>query len=220
MSSSVKPIKLYSHASGPNPWKVAMLLEELHVPYETQFMDFAELKKEPYVSLNPNGRVPSIEDPNTGIVLAESGAILQYLVDTYDKEGKFHYLSGPEYYKQLQWLHYQMSGQGPYFGQKAWFSNFHHEKLASPQERYAAEISRVLGVIDAHLSKQGTEYLVGDKFTYADLAWASWNSLLGWLVPDLDVKKEFPTFDAWNQRILGRAAIKKVLEDKAKANAQ
>jgi len=66
-----RPITLYSHASGPNPWKVAILLEELGVPYQTNFMDFADLKKEPYISLNPNGRVPAIEDPNTGIVLAE-----------------------------------------------------------------------------------------------------------------------------------------------------
>lgn len=66
-----KAIVLYSHASGPNPWKVAILLEELGLPYETRFKEFEDLKKEPYVSLNPNGRVPAIEDPNTEIVLAE-----------------------------------------------------------------------------------------------------------------------------------------------------
>jgi glutathione S-transferase len=41
------------------------------LPYETRFKEFAELKQEPFVSLNPNGRVPTIEDPNTGIVLFE-----------------------------------------------------------------------------------------------------------------------------------------------------
>lgn len=66
-----KPIVLYSHASGPNPWKVAILLEELGLPYETRFQEFPDLKKEPYISLNPNGRVPAIEDPNTGITLGE-----------------------------------------------------------------------------------------------------------------------------------------------------
>jgi glutathione S-transferase len=112
-----------------------------------------------------------------------------------------------------------MSGQGPYFGQKAWFSNFHHEKLPSAEERYANEIRRVLGVIDSHLKKQGTPYLVGDKATYADLAWVTWNSLLGWLMPDLDVAKEFPEFHAWNERLASRPAVKKVLADQAKANA-
>lgn len=130
-----------------------------------------------------------------------------------------HHTSPPEKYLELQWLHFQMSGQGPYFGQKAWFSNYHAEKVPSAEDRYAKEISRVLGVIDAHLTKQKTEYLVGNKVTYADLAWISWNSLLGWLVPDLDVAKEFPAFAAWNQKLLSRPAVVKVLEDKAKANA-
>jgi glutathione S-transferase len=223
---------------GPNPWKVAILLEELGLPYETKFIDFADMKKEPYTSINPNGRVPAIEDPNTGITLAEvpplcrtfmtsranprsppqSGAIIQYLIETYDNTLSLTYTSFPEKYQLLQWLHFQMSGQGPYFGQKAWFSNFHSEKLPSAEARYANEIRRVLGVIDAHLKKHGTEYLVGDKCTFADLAFLSWNSLLGWLVPDLDTAKEVPEFHAWNERLMARPAVRKVFEDKAKAN--
>jgi len=113
-----------------------------------------------------------------------------------------------------------MSGQGPYYGQKAWFSNFHAEKLPSAEERYANEIRRVVGVIDAHLKKQGTPYLVGDKATYADLAWVTWNSLLGWLTPDFDTAKEFPVFHAWHERLVNRPAVKKVLEAKAKKGAE
>lgn len=41
------PITLYSHPYGPNPWKVAIILEELGIPYETRFVDFSEVKKEP-----------------------------------------------------------------------------------------------------------------------------------------------------------------------------
>jgi glutathione S-transferase len=126
-----------------------------------------------------------------------------------------HYTSGPEKFAEYQWLHFQMSGQGPYFGQKAWFSNYHHEKLPSAEERYAKEISRVLGVIDAHLTKQGTDYLTGNKVSYADLAWVTWNSLVGWLVPELDVKKEFPRYTAWNEKLISRPAVAKVFEDKA-----
>ncbi|KAI9654951.1 MAG: glutathione S- transferase, nitrogen catabolite repression regulator [Bathelium mastoideum] len=216
VNSASNPIILYSHASGPNPWKISILLEELGLAYETRFKEFPDLKVEPYISLNPNGRVPAIEDRNTGIVLAESGAIIQYLIDTYDTEGRLTYSSSTEKYKLLQWLAFQISGQGPYFGQKAWFSNFHAEKVPSAEKRYADEIKRVLGVIDAHLVKQQTEYLVGNKVTYADLAWITWNSLLGWLVPDLDWQKEFPAFAAWNSRLLARPAVKKVLEAKAK----
>lgn len=59
-----------------------MLLEELSLPYETRFKEFPDLKVEPYISLNPNGRVPSIEDPNTGIVLAEVRLLLSFNFDS------------------------------------------------------------------------------------------------------------------------------------------
>lgn len=55
-----------------NAQKVALLLEELNIPYEHKIWDFPDLKKENFESkLSPNGRVPVIEDPNTGITLWE-----------------------------------------------------------------------------------------------------------------------------------------------------
>lgn len=45
---------------------------------------FDDIKKKPFTDINPNGRVPAIEDPNTGLTLWESGAIYQYLVEQYD----------------------------------------------------------------------------------------------------------------------------------------
>jgi len=119
--STLKPIKLYTHASGPNPWKVVMALKELSLPYTESFVDFAKIKEEPYTLVNPNGRVPAIEDPNTDITLWESGAILQYLVATYDKDHKISFEKGTkESYLADQWLFFQVSGQGPYYGQAAW----------------------------------------------------------------------------------------------------
>lgn len=85
---------LKGHAGTPNPWKVLMILEELKLPYEPKLVDLADLKKEPYESINPNGRVPALEDPNTGITIWESGAILEYLVDTYDKEHTISFPAG------------------------------------------------------------------------------------------------------------------------------
>lgn len=66
--------------------------------------------------------VPAIEDPTTGVTLWESGAIIEYLIDQYDTSNKLSFKSSPEKYQTLQWLHFQMSGQGPYFGQGAWYS--------------------------------------------------------------------------------------------------
>lgn len=51
--------------------KVVIVLEELGLPYTISYLEFNEVKNEDYVKLNPNGRLPTIEDPNTGIVLWE-----------------------------------------------------------------------------------------------------------------------------------------------------
>jgi glutathione S-transferase len=83
--------------------KVVLLLKELSIPYEHKLWDFPDLKKDEYEALCPNGRTPTIEDPNTGITLWESGAILEYLIDTYDKDKKFTYTSSPEKYQLKQW---------------------------------------------------------------------------------------------------------------------
>lgn len=77
---SMKPIKMYGHALGPNPWKCVIIFEELGIPYEIEYMDFAVLKQEPFLSINPNGRTPAITDPNTGITLWEVGATPQLLI--------------------------------------------------------------------------------------------------------------------------------------------
>lgn len=143
---------------------------------------------------------------------------------TYDKEGKLHYTSSPQKYYQDQWAHFQMSGQGPYYGQKAWFTHFHPEKnITSAIERYGNEIRRVLGVIDLHLSKTGQQYLVpGDKVTYADLMFVPWNAMTGFIVSedfDKEWKEKYPTCYAWHQKLIARPAVKKCLDEKQRVVA-
>ncbi|PWY62631.1 thioredoxin-like protein, partial [Aspergillus eucalypticola CBS 122712] len=160
---SLKPITLWSHTYGPNPWKVAMVLEELELPYKTTYVASGDFKKEPLTLVNPNGRVPAIEDPNTGITLWESGAIIEYLTETYDKDNKISFPAGtPEFFETKQWLHFQMSGQGPYFGQAVWFRRQHPEVVPSAQERYKKEVLRVSWVLDNVLKDR--EYLVGGRY--------------------------------------------------------
>ena len=75
---SLKTLTLWTlggHAGTPKPWKIFMILEELKVPYEPKLVDLGDSKREPYKSLNPNGRVPALEDPNTGFTIWESGVI-------------------------------------------------------------------------------------------------------------------------------------------------
>ena len=75
-----------------------------------------------------------------------SGAILQYLVE-YDPTHKVSVIGVDEKYNQLKWLFFQASGQGPYFGQVAWFLSYRPEKVPSAFERYRVETKRVLGVL-------------------------------------------------------------------------
>lgn len=176
-----------------------------------------------YTDVSRNGRVPAIHDPNTGLTLWESGAINQYLVETYDKDHTLSYTTSPEKHLCNQWMHFQVSGQGPYYGQAAWFSRFHSEQIPSAIERYLKEMERVMGVLDTHLKQQETEYLIGDKCTYADLAFVTWHIMVPFITGEerkIDIEGKYPTYNAWMTRMLERPAVKKTLDDKAKAMGQ
>jgi len=216
--SSLKPIKLYTHASGPNPWKVQIILEELNVPFDAEYMDMSKVKEKPYSDVNPNGRVPTIEDPNTGMKLWESGAIIEYLIAKYDKSQKLtHGTEGPEFWLEKQYLYLQVSGQGPYYGQLAWFKVYEPEKIPAAISRYENQMTRVVGVLDGIL--KGKEWLVGNKCTYADLSFVTWNNIVTVLGTHINVD-DYPNYKAWHNRLLARPAVKKTLEVQAKAMAK
>ncbi|KAL2190414.1 hypothetical protein L209DRAFT_178256 [Thermothelomyces heterothallicus CBS 203.75] len=59
----LQPLKLYSHKRGPHPWKFALTLEELDIPYVSEYLEFDQTKTEPYLSLNPNGKLPKLRIP-------------------------------------------------------------------------------------------------------------------------------------------------------------
>lgn len=54
-----------------------MILEELGIPYEVELLEFNEAKEASYLEINPNGRLPAIEDPNTGLTIWEVSLISQ-----------------------------------------------------------------------------------------------------------------------------------------------
>lgn len=65
------PLTLWGHWGAPNPYKVCIILEALKLPYKTNLLEFSEVKQESYIKLNPNGRLPTLQDPNTGVTLFE-----------------------------------------------------------------------------------------------------------------------------------------------------
>jgi glutathione S-transferase len=121
MASTIKPLTFWGGPLGPNPGKVYMILKELGVPFETIATPLSEVKSPAYTKINPNGRLPALHDPNTDLTIWESGAIIEYLIEKYDSENKLSFPHGTkEYWLSKQWLYFQMSGQGPYYGQ-AWY---------------------------------------------------------------------------------------------------
>jgi glutathione S-transferase len=182
------------------------------------------LKKPDFLAINPNGRMPAIYDPNTDLTLWESGAIYLYIIERYDKHGKLSFEPGSnESYYATQWLFYQVSGQGPYYGQAAWFKKFHPENVPSAVERYVKEIARVTAVLEGHLKKQKEKYregdgpwLVGGKISYADIVFFSWQWILTkkYTLEDAFYNPEdYPLVNDWIDRMAARPAIKRVKEE-------
>ncbi|ROW04767.1 hypothetical protein VMCG_04738 [Cytospora schulzeri] len=113
-------------------------------------------------------------------------------------------------------VHFQVSGQGPYFGQAGWFTVLHAEKLPSAIERYQNEVRRIHGVLEGWL--QMRNWLVGDKITYADLAFATWNDRSDAVLscaPE-DKFKGFPRVQAWHERMTSRPSWKKAMDTRAR----
>lgn len=81
------------------------LIEALEITIENP-------KEASFLALNPNGRLPTIKDPNNSdLILWESGAIVEYIVDTYDKDNKLTLPGNADQWHLKQYLHFQMSGQ-------------------------------------------------------------------------------------------------------------
>jgi glutathione S-transferase len=73
MSSDFEPLVLHAHATGPNPIKLAIVLEYLCLPYSIKMWEFSNnaekgLKGAAFLKINKNSRGPALKDPNTGVV--------------------------------------------------------------------------------------------------------------------------------------------------------
>src|SRR6201990_1255506 len=148
-------LQLYSLPT-PNGVKVSIMLEEIGLPYEVHLVDFnKDAQKTPeYLSLNPNGKIPAILDPDgpggKPLGLFESGAILIYLAD---KTGQVIPQDAAGRYQTIQWVMFQMGAVGPMFGQLGFFNKFAGKDWEDkrPRDRYAGETKRLLGVLDGRL---------------------------------------------------------------------
>jgi len=209
-------LQLYSFPT-PNGVKVSIALEETGLPYEAHTVNI--LKNESwtpeFLALNPNGKIPAILDPNgpsgKPLGLFESGAILQYIAD---KTGKLMPADAGARYETIAWLHFQMGGIGPIFGQLGFFHKFAGREYEDkrPLKRYVDESKRLLGVMETRLKSR--TWFMGEDFTIADIAMIGWvRNLVGFYgareIVEYDNLKEVPR---WLEAALARPAVQRGLE--------
>lgn len=215
-------IHLYTSQT-PNGVKISITLEELGLPYKVTHISLAKMeqKSDEFLGINPNGRIPALTDTFTDgktINLFESGSIQQYLVDQYDKDHKISYPKGSrEYYETNNWLFFLNAGVGPMQGQANHFARYAPEVIEYGVNRYQNETRRLYGILDKHLKKSTSGYLVGDRCTIADIAHVGWISSASWAGVDIEA---FPSLKAWLTRMEARPGVKKgndVPEPKPKA---
>ncbi|MEZ5976713.1 MAG: glutathione S-transferase family protein [Planctomycetota bacterium] len=190
-----------------------MLLEELGVPYELKLVDRAggEQHTPEYRRLNPNGLVPVLEDGD--LVLYESTAICFHLVDTHPDGGFAPPVGTPErahYYKWSVWLTNTL--------QTALISYFHPEhhvdasdEAASRSVKEHAErrVAGMLDQLDAELARTGGPWLLGARFTSADLV----ALMLGrWTRNHARPARSLPHLGPYLRRVLERPAVQRTFE--------
>jgi GST-like protein len=193
------------------------MLEEIGLPYEVHPVDFNkdDQKTLEFLSLNPNGKIPAILDPDgpggAPLGMFESGAILQYLAE---KTGELLPADAARRWETIQWVHFQMGGIGPMFGQLGFFHKFAGKDFPDkrPLERYVAESRRLLGVMETRFA--GRQWFMGDDYTIADIASLGWvRNLIGFYdARELVGFDEFGNVSAWLDRGLARPAVQRGLE--------
>ena len=208
-------LQLYSLPT-PNGVKVSIMLEEIGLPYEPHLVDFNKNDQHSpeFLSLNPNGKIPAIIDPNgpggQPLPLFESGAILGYLAG---KTDKMIPLDPARMIQTIQWVHFQMGGIGPMFGQVGFFHKFAGKDYEDkrPLQHYVAESKRLLGVMEQHLD--GRQWFMDDEFTIADISMLGWvRNLIGFYgARELVAFDEFRNVAAWLERGLARPAVQRGL---------
>ena len=209
-------LQLYSLPTS-NGVKVSIMLEEIGLPYEPHTINIGknETFTPEYLSLNPNGKIPAMIDPDgpggAPLGLFESGAILQYLAE---KTGMLLPADAARRYQTIQWVHFQMSAIGPMFGQVGYFHKFAGREIADkrPLQRYVAESKRLLGVLERQLD--GRQWIMGEEYTIADISMLGWvRNLIGFYgAGELVGFDAFRSVSAWLGRGLARPAVQRGLE--------
>jgi len=194
----------------PNGWKVAILLEELGLPYRMIPVNIGkgDQFKPEFLAISPNNRMPAIVDHDVAsdpVPVFESGAIMWYLAE---KTGRFLPADPLGRKEAMEWLFWQVGNQGPLAGQLSHFVNYAPEGVGDyGRQRYAREYDRCLGVLERRLEGRG--WILGAEYTIADMICWPWVLIAKPLGASLE---PFPKVAAWRNRMKERPAVQRAVD--------
>lgn len=193
--------------------RVLWALKELGVDYENVPWDFrkGETNTPEYLAMNPMPTLPTLKDGN--VIVHESCAINLHLARTYPG-GSLPKLNDKEMCEATQWSFWSMWNIERHSTEIMMHRMFLPEAQRDPAaaDRAIAALQRPLKAIDGLLSKQ--QFLLGDKFTIADLNMAAISGTLLRFNVDLS---SFPHFKAWLDTCRARPAQQAAAELQAAA---
>ena len=184
---------LYDNPASGNCYKVRLLLAQLGLDYERRELDVVDRSNRKAVlgDLNPGLRVPTLV-LDDGRPLGESGAILWYLADGTELVPEDPYERG----QVLQWMFFEQYSHEPYVA----VPRFWLTKGIDVDPETLAERQRVgylaFDALEGHLA--GREYLVGERYSIADVALYAYTHVAGEGGFDL---APYPAIRAWLDRV-------------------
>ena len=197
-------LKIWGRKNAINVQKVLWGCAELGLEYERADagLQFGVVDQPFYLAMNPNGRVPTIEDD--GFTLWESNSILRYLASKYgSRNGKEAlYPSDPQARATVeQWMDWQLFTLWPPV--VAIFLGLHRPPPGGVSaESIRGHVGRAHDawrIVESRLGK--TEYMAGDGFTLADICVGMW--LYRWFEMDIE-REKLPALEAYYERLQQR----------------
>ena len=177
------------------------MLEELGVPFELVPVNFSGDNKKPeYLAVNPNGRVPTLDDE--GLVLFESLAINLHLARKYGSASGLWPASADDQSRAIQWSLWTANELEPHVIAHLLNARMLPENMRDPAKAKAAQeaLPKPLAVLNGALA--GKQHILGGGFTVADLNIAAVLSL-GWKMKAFDPAL-VPNVAAWLERVNAR----------------
>lgn len=194
------------HLNNSRSQRVLWLLEELEVPYEIKFYQRdanTNLAPPELKEVHPLGKSPVIREGNH--TMAESGAIVDYLIRTHGHGRLTPGPDGADYEAYLEWLHYA-EGSAMLPLMLLLYTMRLGDAAAPLKDRIDSEIANHLGYIEKAL--EGRPYLLGDEFSGADVQM----SFVGEVARAFGRLGPYPNVAAWVDRLHARPAFKRALE--------